>query len=139
MVREKITIYKKMTPARCADLEANGCPLLRISSFFLLVLLATAVCVFRPCPLTKVDPFNVLKAVATGTVGGTVGDDHTIVVKSCTTCSSIPAFQDCLFSSQLSLMCIISFPVCMDPEIIMRKRNVSKHCHVWVSVGVKTK
>ena len=89
--------------------------------------------------ITKVDPFKVLEEVAIGTVGGTVGDDRTMVVKPCTTCSSVSIFQNCLFSFQLSLMCIISFLVCMDPEIIMRNRNVSKYSHVSVSVGVKTK
>ena len=94
---------------------------------------------FGLAPFTKVDLFNVMEEVASGTMGGTVGDDHTVVGKSRTTCSLIPVFQDCLFSSQLSSMCIISFLVCMDSEIIMRKKNVSKHCHVWVSVGVKSK
>ena len=36
---------------------------------------------FHLAPFTKVDPFNVLKAVATCKVGGTVGDDRTIVGK----------------------------------------------------------
>ena len=40
----------------------------------------------------KVDPFEVMEAVASGTVGGTVGDDRTKVVKSSATCSPVSIF-----------------------------------------------
>lgn len=43
-------------------------------------------------PFTKVVPFNVLEAVASGTVAGTVGDDRTEVVK----CSAKEALDDFL-------------------------------------------
>ena len=49
---------------------------------------------FGLAPFTKVDPFNVLEAVATGTVGGTVGDDRTVIVKSSVICLLVSNFQN---------------------------------------------
>ena len=77
-----------------ADALFSGSPL---SSFWCSWRL---LCVFFVvASFTKVDPFKVLEAVATGTVSGTVGDDRTRIVKPCTTCSSVSFFQNCLFSS----------------------------------------
>ena len=42
----------------------------------------------------KVVPFKVLEAVAVGTVGGTVGDDRTVVVKSSAICLLVSNFQN---------------------------------------------
>ena len=52
-------------------------------------------CVFFDLgPFTKVVPFKVLEAVASGTVGGTVGDDRTEVLKASTTCCSVFHFLE---------------------------------------------
>ena len=94
---------------------------------------------FVPGLFTKVVPFKVLEAVAFGTVGGTVGDDRTIVIKSCYDLSFNFLFLELIVFLESSSMCIISFLVCINPEITTRKRNISKHYSVWVSIGVETK